>query len=1116
MPYKCPTCLGEYRDILDHIRKNHPHEAYTDLTLQPLGLSSCPDCGTACRGQHGIKTHGAKVHGTIGTSRTSTLPRRRTGTSVAPIRAGSTRVTGRLRGNSTPEPPSDLEGPGDLSRPSSPESPTRPEIQVLIGTPQRYPEASQRPLQRKRPARTPSPSEERPYNRRRRNSLGSLSPSISPSFQRAMEEEYSTLEGLQGSRRPISPTPRRFSVGSDASDSSLPSIRSLMGNSPIQSVVELEEAAMTARPAQQPPPTSRPPSPTLQHTQPSQPPEQHTLQGQEPSISDLEDLSSFEEGPLTNREAPSPSQPLPSTEDPFSPTLQPQEPSQRDQHREITKKLLNKPYLQQLVDYSSIKVPEKRLHARQAGLFIGAAKRAADDFLKRPTEKALFKILALPRVLGLALQQGKVGKILREFPANLPEAPNRPEQPQGTKAPRTPTRPAEEARKILERGYIGKASQALNGHAPLAPDSAAYRATLREKHPIGERNPFLGKTSPNPGQAVRSEAIIEAISSINKEKAPGLSGWTRPLLDLAAREASFVGALRLLADMIRQGTAPGKDLLCAARLIGLQKPDKGIRPIAIGDLVYRVAAKALLITNYRPGMLLPNQLGVNSPGGTEPAIFLLEEAISGQNKTNYRSYTALDFQNAFNDLSRSALAAAIAKYAPTFYKAAAWAYNSPGLLITDSGFSLASAKGIRQGDPLGPFFFSLGIRPTLEALIKALPQATLCAYLDDLFILNREAQGTLKKASEVLQEAPIRLNLTKCKEVQIGDLQREGTEALGTFIGPLRGRLGFLVRKINSFQDTLCALGDLPKQHALLLLRGSIQLQLRHLLRQLNPIGLECEWERADFAVRKAIGYLISRDQLSPQELQPLQKDLIALPAREGGLGIPTQRELAWDTYKAAREASLPKIQEIRGPLGQEDPISQASRIPRTPEEGTPLTPKEVLVQATQARLQRVRDLLPTEKQRARLENSAYLGRKWLSILPTAKNLILADQEVTEAARNRLLLPIRTSTTPCNSCGNMASIGHEDTCKGASRRWISRHNQITRALKNALACRADLEVAEEPTVRVAYGQTSLLPWGIAAFSTTFKLWLSIRIQLGKTPIAPLRRQRRKRRGNTQD
>jgi hypothetical protein len=88
--------------------------------------------------------------------------------------------------------------------------------------------------------------------------------------------------------------------------------------------------------------------------------------------------------------------------------------------------------------------------------------------------------------------------------------------------------------------------------------------------------------------------------------------------------------------------------------------------------------------------------------------------------------------------------------------------------------------------------------------------------------------------------------------------------------------------------------------------------------------------------------------------------------------------------------------------------------------------------------------------------------------LPTQKQLSLADLEATEAIRTRLLLPIKAAISPeapealCSFCGATATLGHEDTCKGASRRWIARHNAIIRALTRALASRATLQVEEEP------------------------------------------------------
>ncbi|KAJ4266602.1 hypothetical protein NW764_015373, partial [Fusarium oxysporum] len=150
--------------------------------------------------------------------------------------------------------------------------------------------------------------------------------------------------------------------------------------------------------------------------------------------------------------------------------------------------------------------------------------------------------------------------------------------------------------------------------------------------------------------------------------------------------------------------------------------------------------------------------------------------------------------------------------------------------------------------------------------------------------------------------------------------------------------------------QAIAALQDLPKQHSLLLLRGSIYLLLWHLLRQLNPEGLSDLWERADILIKEAIITLVAR---SPAE-RPKEPDpyLLSLPIREGGLRLPLHKELAQGLYQAAKE--------------------------------------------------------------------------------TAKKILT---------------------------------GHEGTCKGASRRWIARHNAVNRAFVKALGSRPDLEVEIEPLVQ---------------------------------------------------
>ncbi|POR31765.1 Uncharacterized protein TPAR_08022, partial [Tolypocladium paradoxum] len=261
-------------------------------------------------------------------------------------------------------------------------------------------------------------------------------------------------------------------------------------------------------------------------------------------------------------------------------------------HRKATEPILAKERVKKLLAFSRVPVPEKRIHPRQAALFTSAANEAAKAFISKPKESTLLRFLLLPRVLGLGLAKGNLAATLKGFPSNLPTleaslASFEPTEQQGQRPPKHLS-PSEQATKQLERGFLGRAAKALIDSSPLAPETPETLALLREKHPLGPKNPFNGKTRPYAGQRVTLEAVSKAVESIGLEKAPGLSGWTRPLLDLAiGKDSQVLAALRLLADMIRQGTAPGIDILCPARLIGLEKPDGGARPIAVGDLIYR-------------------------------------------------------------------------------------------------------------------------------------------------------------------------------------------------------------------------------------------------------------------------------------------------------------------------------------------------------------------------------------------------------------------------------------------------------------------------------------------------------------------------------------------------
>jgi hypothetical protein len=55
-------------------------------------------------------------------------------------------------------------------------------------------------------------------------------------------------------------------------------------------------------------------------------------------------------------------------------------------------------------------------------------------------------------------------------------------------------------------------------------------------------------------------------------------------------------------------TAARQAMLCASRLTPLRKPDGGLPPIAVGDMIYRLVTKAIIRHSNRRDFLLPHQL----------------------------------------------------------------------------------------------------------------------------------------------------------------------------------------------------------------------------------------------------------------------------------------------------------------------------------------------------------------------------------------------------------------------------------------------------------------------------------------------------------------------------
>ena len=851
--------------------------------------------------------------------------------------------------------------------------------------------------------------------------------------------------------------------------------------------------------------------------------------------------------------------------------------------------------LARLFSYNAIRAPEDRLHARHATLFADAAKKLAIQYNSSPTEKTILDLLLLPKAgltLGLQSEGFSVSYVLRHYPDSAIPAPEAPEAPGQRQQNQTRNRQENQtenqpecqprlstnsyairrAQRLVRRGFLSRAARALAEPTDLAANSAETLEQLRLKHPRGPRNPFSLRASPPVGGLPDEDDVTAAINSFPVDTAPGPSGWTVPLLKEAAKRPDFVKFVAKIARQFQLGTLPAQQLFTASRLVAIAKKDGGVRPIAVGELFYRLIAKIILRKDFQPSSLATFQLGVQSPGGVEPAIHLLQEVVAGK-ISGYNYVTALDFKNAFNSVDRLALSTGILANAPEFFRAARWAYQNPSQLITSSGDIIESSQGVRQGDPLGPFFFSLAIRATLEGLQRDLtneatgPPPILIAYLDDIYIASA-ARIPLSRLETLLENAPISLNASKSKTTSVRQIRTEGLAALGSYLGPLAYRQQALSEATAKLEATISRTLELTKQEALLLLRSSSQLLFRHLPRTVDPRGLSTNYAAIDEALLAAI-----RTLRGDNSSYSLDKDLTALPERLGGLGIPLYTELATVAYTASREASREVINRILppgvelsaelppepaeppdiGPSSTSLPTSSsttpsailgASRAVFTPrsrlevpeksprsrrisEERPPtledasetitrkngespwrtFTSQELAITlrpffaafrpldgkepskasklprdiyrgriATfdQQRLARVVASLGPKQLAILAENKSYLGRRWLSSLPSTKVLELDDSELASALRIRMLLrgkdapaanlAANAPETPCSRCGELYFHGHEDTCKARTRKTAYRHDFLCRELNRAIAAIPGTRSTIEPRV----------------------------------------------------
>ena len=406
---------------------------------------------------------------------------------------------------------------------------------------------------------------------------------------------------------------------------------------------------------------------------------------------------------------------------------------------------------------------------------------------------------------------------------------------------------------LLKEELYGKAASALVNEPPAAVNDTV-RQEMRAKHPAARvddsrRMGALREVSSAAALSLGPEVIQQVIKAFPRGSAGGPSGLKPQHLKDALVPGMADEVVRhttALVNLLVKGEAcaAAQPFLCGAALAALPKSSGGLRPVAVGETLRRLVAKAAVV-HYRDDFkqhLEPIQMGVGTRFGCEAIVHTVRQWLARNALCVDKCIVKIDLSNAFNCVDRSAVLLAVRAVAPDLAPWCDFCYKSPSRLSLGTDV-LFSTRGLQQGDPLGPALFSLAVH---DAILRARARASgeyvdqldfTVFYLDDGVVAGTGPAVELfcQALATELADIGLTMSLPKCQLIPAaGDsctiprsmfsefewVSDGDFEILGAPVGSAEYCTAHTRARGRKAKSLLAAVGQLPhSQGGLLLLR---------------------------------------------------------------------------------------------------------------------------------------------------------------------------------------------------------------------------------------------------------------------------------------------------------